>query len=244
MPDELKDKFQQLVADPPPPSAVPSEAVFAKVRTVRRRRTAGVAVLAAAAVVAIAVAGNNLTEINSSPPVANTPGVVSTSVAPPPSVTTNPSTAPRTSSTNTSTSTRPPSTSQSQQPPAAPPVGITVTLIPKVTGRSLQMKVTIKGALISPLAEGRELPPDTGLLDRSMGTDYQYGDGEASGSDAGAVSCTGARKRVSSQQTYSLPDGPHVYQQAGTYTFKYTIRYCGAKGQTLEATKSARIVIR
>jgi len=40
MTDDLKQKFEQLVADPPPPSTVPSQAVFARVRTVRRRRTA------------------------------------------------------------------------------------------------------------------------------------------------------------------------------------------------------------
>ncbi|MDX6281778.1 MAG: hypothetical protein QOH03_2849 [Kribbellaceae bacterium] len=73
MTDELKERFQQLVADPPPPTAVPSEAVFARVRTVRRRRTAGVAVLAAAAVAVIAVVGGNLTDIHSGPPIANTP---------------------------------------------------------------------------------------------------------------------------------------------------------------------------
>jgi hypothetical protein len=75
MTDELKDRFQQLVADPPPPTAVPSQAVFARVRTVRRRRTAGVAFVAAAAVVTTALVASNLTEIDSSPPIANTPTI-------------------------------------------------------------------------------------------------------------------------------------------------------------------------
>ncbi|MEU4394838.1 hypothetical protein [Kribbella sp. NPDC023855] len=231
MPDELKDKFQQLVADPPPPTAVPSEAVFAKVRTVRRRRTAGVAVLAAAAVVAITVAGSSLTEINSSPPVSNKPGGVRTTVGLPPT------------SGPTVSATKAP-------PPAAKPIGVAVTLTPKVTGRSLLMKVTLKGTLISPLGiegdatAGTELPPGTSFLNRSLGTDYTYGDGEQSGSDGGSVTCTGAKKRITSEETYTLMDGPHVYQKAGTYTFSYTVMYCGANGKTLQATKTAKIVVR
>jgi hypothetical protein len=122
-----------------------------------------------------------------------------------------------------------------------------VTLTPKLTGRSLTMKVTLKGSLISPLgidgSGSTELPADTGFLDRSLGTEYVYGDGDQSGSDGGAVTCTGAKKRVASQQTYTLLDGPHVYKQAGTYTFTYTVKYCGTKGRALQATKTARIVV-
>lgn len=228
MTDELKDKFQQLVADPPAPTAVPSEAVFAKVRTVRRRRTAGVSVLAAAAVVAIAIAGNSLTDIDSSPPVSGRPDGVTTV-------------------TNTNGSA--PSQNPTPNPPAPPSLGVAVTLTPRVTGRSLTMKVTVKGTLISPLGiEGdttaaTELPADTSFLNRTLGTDYKYGDGEESGSDGGAVTCTGAKKRVTSQGTYTLLDGPHVYKKAGTYTFKYSVTYCGAKGQSVKASKTALIVI-
>jgi hypothetical protein len=263
MPDELKDKFQQLVADPPPPTAVPSEAVFAKVRTVRRRRTAGVAVLAAAAVAAIAVAGNNLTDINSTPPVS---GRSSTTTIPAPAT---PSAKPNANTSGTVVATRttgatqpvqpvqpvqPParstSSTQTHNPPASPPVAVTVVLLPKLTGRSLTMKVTVKGSLISPLAiEGNgpkavELPADTSFLNRTLGTTYKYGDGEESGSDAGAVTCDGAKKRVSSQETYPLLDGPHVYKKAGTYNFKYTVQYCGTKNQTLKATGTTQIVVR
>ncbi|WP_433008421.1 hypothetical protein [Kribbella sp. CA-294648] len=235
MPEELKDRFQQLVADPPPPSAVPSEAVFAKVRTVRRRRTAGVAVLAAAAVVAITVAGNSLTEINTSPPVSGKPGGGSSIVDLPPT------------GGITVTVTRSPTTTP---PPVPPAIGVAVTLTPTVTGRSLLMEVTLKGTVISPLGiegdttAGTELPAGTSFLNRTLGTDYTYGDGEQSGSDGGSVTCTGAKKRVTSQETYTLMDGPHVYQKAGTYTFSYTVMYCGANGKTLRATKSAKIVIR
>ncbi|MFI5712564.1 hypothetical protein [Kribbella sp. NPDC051620] len=262
MPDELKDKFQQLVADPPPPTAVPSEAVFAKVRTVRRRRTAGVAVLAAAAVAAIAVAGNNLTDINSTPPVSGTPGPTIAASAPP-SSTSNATTGTvgttkttKTGTTGTTGSVQPtgpakPSSSgtQTHNPPASPPVAVTVSLLPRLTGRSLTMKVTVKGTLISPLgiegdgSSGVELPGDTSFLNRTLGTTYLYGDGEESGSDGGAVTCTGAKKRVTSKETYTLMDGPHVYKKAGTYTFKYTVQYCGTKNQTLKATKTAQIVV-
>lgn len=236
MPDALKDRFQQLVADPPPPSAVPSEAVFAKVRTVRRRRTAGVAVLAAAAVVAITVAGNSLTEIDSSPPVSGKPDGGNTSVDLPPT------------GGITVTVTRSPTTAP---PPTPPAIGVAVTLTPKVTGRSLLMKVTLKGTLVSPLgieddpaAAGTELLDGTSFLNRSLGTEFSYGDGEQSGSDGGSVTCTGAKKRVTSQETYTLLDGPHLYKKAGTYTFNYTVMYCGANGKTLRAAKSAKIVIR
>jgi hypothetical protein len=265
MPDELKDKFQQLVADPPPPTAVPSEAVFAKVRTVRRRRTAGVAVLAAAAVAAIAVAGNSLTDIDSSPPVSGPP---SASIPAPSAPNTSGNAtvgtvgATRTTGSGSVQPTAPaqptspglpvePSTSgtQTHNPPPTPPVGVTVVLLPKLTGKSLTMKVTVKGSLISPLgiegdgSKGVELPADTSFLNRTLGTTYLYGDGEQSGSDGGAVTCTGAKKRVASQETYTLLDGPHVYKTPGTYTFKYTVQYCGAKNQTLQATKTARIVV-
>ncbi|GAA0960929.1 hypothetical protein GCM10009554_76600 [Kribbella koreensis] len=81
MTDELKERFQQLVADPPPPTAVPSEAVFARVRTVRRRRTTGVAVLAAAAVAVVAVVAGNLTDIHSNPPISNPPSPTITAPA-------------------------------------------------------------------------------------------------------------------------------------------------------------------
>jgi hypothetical protein len=258
MPDELKDKFQQLVADPPPPTAAPSEAVFARVRTVRRRRTAGVAVLAAAAVAAIAVAGSNLTDINSTPPVSGTPGTTTIPASAPPSTSSNATTGTvGTTTTKTTGSVQPtgpaqppPSSTQTHNPPATPPIAVTVSLLPRLTGRSLTMKVTVKGSLISPLgiegdgSSGVELPADTSFLNRTLGTTYLYGDGEESGSDGGAVTCSGAKKRVTSQETYTLLDGPHVYKKAGTYTFKYTVQYCGAKNQTLRATKTARIVVR
>lgn len=231
MVNDLKDLFEQLVEDPPPPTAVPSEAVFAKVRTVRRRRrTVGVAVVAAA-VVAITMLGNSLTEINTSPPVSNKPDGVRTVVGLPPTVVT----------------TTGPATTTPRVPPA---IGVAVMLTPKVTGRSMLMKVTLKGTLVSPLgieddpAGGTELLDGTSFLNRTLGTEFSFGDGEASGSDGGPVTCTGAKTRVTSQETYTVADGPHLYKKAGTYTFRYTVKYCGANGKALEAKKSAKIVIR
>jgi hypothetical protein len=40
MTDELKHELRQLVADPPPPSGVPSEVLYERIRTLRRRRAA------------------------------------------------------------------------------------------------------------------------------------------------------------------------------------------------------------
>jgi hypothetical protein len=212
MTDELKDKFQQLVADPPPPTGVPSEAVFAKVRTVRRRRTAGVAALAVAAVAAIAIAGSSLTDINSSPPVSNKPGGTATVLTTPSS-------------------------------PAPPAIGAEVILEPKVTGRSMTMTVTVKGTVLVPLADGKDIPvKGTGFLDFSMGTQYTFGDGQQSGSDGGGVMCTKAKTRTTGQETYTLLEGPHVYAKAGTYTFKYTVYYCGTKAW-FPVTRTATIVI-
>ncbi len=88
MTDDLRDKLHALAADPPPPTGVPSEAVFARVRTIRRRRATGAAVLATAAAVAIVVTAGNLTGVDSAPPVTKTPNQPQTIITGPP--TTNP----------------------------------------------------------------------------------------------------------------------------------------------------------
>ena len=84
MTDELKRKFEHLVADAPPPSGVPSEGVLDRVRTVKRRRTATAGILATAVVVAGVIAAGNLTKLNSAPaPLTNTPGPTTVVTAPP-----------------------------------------------------------------------------------------------------------------------------------------------------------------
>jgi len=259
MTDDLKQRFEQLVADPPPPHGVPSEAVFSRVRSVRRRRTAGVITLAAAAVVAVAVAAGNLTDIDSSPPVSHTPSAPATSVIAPPTATptqTPPATttsAPVTGAVHTpKNNTPPPSTSS--HTPAAPPLGVHVSLKPVVQGLTVTMKVTLSGTTVVPTAEnGKPLSTSgTDFLNLLGGTQYDYGDGNQSGSDAGAVNCLSGAPRTTDNETYTLqnesaalpkPAGSHTYATAGTYTFRYTVRYCGTNGW-VPVTKTMKVTVR
>jgi hypothetical protein len=200
MTEDLKTTFEQLVADPPPPTAVPSEAVFARVRTVRRRRTAGVVTVAAAAVVAVALALGNVTNIGGAPPVTNTPGA-------PKSVITGPPTA-----------------------DPKPPPPIKVALKPSIKGLTAAMTVTVSGKAFIPtgIPEGTLLPADTTFMNLSGGTDYTFGDGYQSGSDGGSIDCT-RKKLKTGTETYVIPE-THTFKKPGTYKFTYTIRYCGTKG--------------
>ncbi|MEU4604238.1 hypothetical protein AB0F43_14760 [Kribbella sp. NPDC023972] len=257
MTDDLKGRFEQLVADPPPPSGVPSEAVFARVRSVRRRRAAGVVTLAAAAVVAVAVAAGNLTDINSSPPVTGTPGVSRTVVTGPPTITPSSPTpfvtktpeVPKTGTTAgiTAGSTTGPktgaeaTTTTPANTPARPQLDVSVALKPTISGRAVTMNVTVSGTVLVPIAEGKNLPADTSFLNLSGGTDYTWGDGGQSGSDAGAVTCEKATKRTTGRETYLAET--HTYTKPGTYTFRYTVRYCGTDGW-FETSKTAKLVIK
>ncbi|NEA32123.1 hypothetical protein [Streptomyces sp. SID13031] len=213
MTDDLKERFQNLVADPPPPTAIPSQAVFARVRTVRRRRTAGVAVTAAAAVAVVTVLAGGLTDIHSSPPVSNQPSTVPMVK---PSV------------------------------PAPAKIGAAVTLLPTLKGRSLTMKVTVAGTVLVPLGadDHKQLPTNVGLIDLGLGSDYNYGDGsEPGGSDGGAVTCQGAKTRKAGKETYTLLDAPHTFTKAGTYTFSYSISFCGGRTGSFTASKTVKIVV-
>ncbi|GAA0622924.1 hypothetical protein HPO96_27985 [Kribbella sandramycini] len=80
MTDELKERLEALVADPPPPSGVPSQLVFTRVRKARRRRAAGAGGLLAAAAVAVVAVAGNLNDSKSQPPVLGPPPT--TQVAP------------------------------------------------------------------------------------------------------------------------------------------------------------------
>jgi hypothetical protein len=263
MTDDLKRQFEQLVADPPPPSEVPSESVFRRVRTVRRRRTAGVATLAAAAVVAVTVAAGNLTDINSAPPVSNTPSapvtVVTAAPTTTPSHTPSTTTTPPKSPTGTTTSTNatgavhtpkhntpPPS---SEHTPVAPALGLHLTLKPSVKGRVLTLKVTANGTVRVPVGD----VTSDGFFSVLGSERYSFGDGPESGSDAGAVNCQAARSTLTGQQTKTLIDwngqaGPtppsnHTYAKAGTYTVSYTVRYCGTNGW-VPVTKSSTVTVK
>ncbi len=261
MTDDLKHRFEQLVADPPPPSGVPSEAVFDRVRSVRRRRTAGVVTLAAAAVVAVAVAAGNLTDIKSNPPVTGTPGAPTTVVTGPPTVSPTTPAASTKTPEGTRTGSTPATTaagategstpgkgtttgtSTTTTPPALPPLDVDVKLTPTISGRIVTMNVTVSGTVLRPTTpEGQALPADTSFLNLSGGTNYTWGDGQnPGGSDAGAVTCENAKKRTTSRETY--PVDSHTYTKPGTYTFHYTVRYCGTDGW-FATSKTTKLVIR
>ncbi|MFF0343631.1 hypothetical protein [Kribbella sp. NPDC004875] len=194
MTEDLKSRFDQLVAEPPPPSAVPSEAVFARVRKVRRRRTAGVITVATTCVIAIALALGNVTDIGGAPPVTNTPGAPKSVVTGPPTAT----------------------------PEPAPP--IKVLLKPSIKGRTVGMTVTVSGKAFIPTAipEGTLLPADS-FVDISGGTDYSFGEGMPGGSDGGSIDCT-RKKLTTGSQTYVIPEThvyqkPGSYKF--TYTIRY-----------------------
>lgn len=264
MTDDLKQQFERLVADPPPPSTVPSESVFARVRSVRRRRTAGALSLAAAAVVAVAVATSNLTDIGSSPPVTNTPSAPVTVVTGPPTstqstvapTTTGTSTTGTTTTQGTTTGTPGPGTTQSTEkptgttttgasttttpPPSKPPLRISVVLKPIVTGRTVVMKVTVSGTAIVPQVDGKDVPADTSFLNLSGGTQFYWGDGEEGGSDGMTATCGPTRK--TGRETYS-PE-PHTYAKPGTYTYRYSVWYCKAGGGTFTTTKTVKVTVK
>ncbi|MFC6161690.1 hypothetical protein [Kribbella jiaozuonensis] len=194
MTEDLKTRFEQLVADPPPPSAVPSEAVFARVRTVRRRRTAGVITVAAAGAVAITLALGNVTNIGGAPPITNTPGAPKSVITGPPTA------APK------------------------PPPPIKVALKPTIKGRTVTMTVALSGKAFVPTAipEGTLLSEDS-FMNLSGGTDYSFGEGMPGGSDGGAIDCTRKKLTVGSE-TYVIPEThvytkPGTYKF--TYTIRY-----------------------
>lgn len=270
MTDDLKNKLEQLVADPPPPSAVPSEAVFARVRTVRRRRTAGALTLTAAAVVAVAFAVNNVTDIDGRPPVSNTPSIPATTGTPTTTPTRAPSAAGTTRTTSSAhvsaavntanpqntnapaspnTNTPPPaSTTNSSNTPVAPQLGLHLTLASSVSGRVVTVKVTAQGTVRVPIGDETSGPFFSDLGSES----YTFGDGQETGSDAGAVNCTGAHTTRTGQQTRALidwnstaptPPSNHTYANAGTYTVKYTVRYCGNHGW-VPVTRTAKVTVK
>ena len=241
MTDDLRDKLHDLAADPPPPTGVPSEAVFARVRTIRRRRATGAAVLGTAAVAAIAVTAGNLTGVNSAPPVTKTPNQPQTIITGPP--TTNPTTTvtatPKESIIASVTtlppveesSTQPPSDPPSDTPPpAAKPVKADVNLEAFVTGRKLTLRMTFSGTILVP-----RVAPDNeyivaDFIDNWLGDSYVYGDNSlGDGSDPGPVTCNGSTKRITGSYTRTLRD-IHTYERPGTYRISYTTAYCGTDG--------------
>ncbi|MGW7683749.1 hypothetical protein ACWGID_23630 [Kribbella sp. NPDC054772] len=200
MTEDLKSRFDQLVAEPPPPSAVPSEAVFARVRKVRRRRTAGVVGIATACVVAIAFALGNVTNIGGAPPVTNTPGAPKTVITGPPTA-----------------------------KPLPPPPPIQVLLKPTIKGRTVTMNITVSGKAFIPTVqpENTLLSADSLFVDLSSGSDYSFGEGIPGGSDGGPLDCT-TKELKHGSQTYLIDT--HTYTKPGTYKFTYRVGFCGTRG--------------
>jgi PKD repeat protein len=103
------------------------------------------------------------------------------------------------------------------------------------------MNVTVSGTVLVPTADGQNLPADTSFLDLSGGTQYTWGDGNQGGSDGGGVTCQKSKKRTTGRQTYQAES--HTYTKPGTYTFRYTVEYCGKNGW-FNTTKTTELVIK
>ncbi|MEV4260297.1 hypothetical protein [Kribbella sp. NPDC049584] len=264
MTNDLKQQFERLVADPPPPTTLPSESVFARVRSVRRRRTAGALTLAAAAVIAVTVATSNLTDLGSGPPVTGSPSAPVTIATGPPTgtqstaapTTTAPTSTGTTTTTQGTTGTPGAGTTRSTEkptgttttgagttntPPPTRPIEVGVVLKPTVTGRTVAVKVTLSGTVIVPTVDGKNLPADTSFLNLSGGTNYYWGDGEQGGSDGGSAGCGGTTRKTG-RETYSIDT--HTYAKPGTYTLRYEVRYCNAKDSAFTITKTIKVTVR
>jgi hypothetical protein len=92
-------------------------------------------------------------------------------------------------------------------------------------------------------SEGQALPADTSFLNLSGGTNYTWGDGiNPGGSDGGAVTCEYSKKRTTGRETYAIDS--HTYTKPGTYTFHYTVQYCGTDGTFETSSKTTKLVIK
>jgi hypothetical protein len=273
MTDELKHKFQQLVADPPPPTGVPSDAVFTRIRTVRRRRTAAVAVLATAATVAVvAAAAVSATGLSSAPPVAGTPGAPHTVVTGPPttlptgappattptstathSTSKPPATVPADSATTvpadpattipTDRPTTPPPSTTTNNPPAAKPVNGDVTVDPQITGRNLTLRITFKGTILVP----RGVPDNAYIVgnyrDNWLGDNYTYGDNHT-GSGSDAGGVTCNNSTKRVTGSYTQTlQNINTYEKPGTYTIHFETAYCGPNG-AVRLTRTATVTVK
>jgi hypothetical protein len=246
MTDELKDKLQQLVSDPPPPTGVPSEAVFSRVRTVRRRRAGGAAILATAAVVAAAIAAGNLTDLNSAPPVTNTPGPTPI-VTGPPTTPTSPAspnssiagsinTLPPVNDTNTAPPADPSSpTTQPSSPTTSAPPGpykLNFSFATSTDGLTARINIVATGDVLLPEFEEGGLFESSKFHDHLLYSEYWWGDGTHVVEDKyGGIFCpsqTSSMKKVSGQGVRQM--APHKFAKAGEYQFTYRVTYCTPSG--------------
>ena len=255
MTDELRGKLRALVADPPPPTRAPSEAVFERVQMVRRRRAAGAAALASVAVVAFAVIANNLAGVNSAPPVTQTPSQPETIVTSPPTASSPPATDPTPSATKTSNSVKtPPPTSDSSPaseppptiatPPVPPKLHLNVQLEPSYDNLTVTMKVTESGTVLAPTFEEGGTLQAGRFQDNLLFVKFWWGDGAAEEWDRyGGVGCWNAKQPVSGTGTNRLGQ-PHTYAKPGAYTFTYQVNYCTPdKSYGRTVTRTVRLTV-
>lgn len=251
MTDELKRKFELLVADAPPPSGIPSEGVLDRVRTVKRRRTATAGVLATAAVVAGVIAAGNLTKLDSAPPpLTNTPRPTTVVTAPP---TTSPTPAAPKSTIGGSAQTLPPASNTGDPTsgePSSPetsepgPVKLNLTLETTLKNQVMTVRFREWGSMLVPLFRDKPLPAGTKFTDLAVNYGWDWGDGSydpPQGKNGSGMTCDGATNRVEGDVSGSVPQ-THHYTKPGTFTFEYRISYCGPNGlQTISKTKQVKI---
>ncbi|WP_112244315.1 hypothetical protein [Kribbella monticola] len=251
MTDELKHKFEQLVADAPPPTGVPSEGVFERVRIVKRRRRATAGILATAAVVAAAIAAGNLTGLNSAPaPATNTPG-------PTPIVTGPPTIKPSSPITRTtiagSVNTLPPVQNSADKPSGDPSSPTTQSSSPDKTGLAAppgpyqlnfsfttstdgltgRINITATGSVLAPVFEEGGSVTSSKFHDNLLYSEYWWGDGTHVEEDKyGGMFCPqpdqpATMKKVTGQGVRPMT---HKYAKAGSYQFAYRVTYCTPSG--------------
>ncbi|TWD73353.1 hypothetical protein FB561_7242 [Kribbella amoyensis] len=263
MTDDLKQRLHDLVTDQPVPTGDPAEAVFTRVRTIRRRRATGAVTLAVTAVAVVAVAAGNMTGTDSAPPITKSPSHPNTVItaAPPtsPTATTPPTTAPttrktakppvipstRTTEPSTENSTTAPPSPETSGTPAPKPVRVRVSVEPSIDGLEVSMTLRESGSLLVPVIEstGKTKPVDPVWRNNVWMTGYDWGDGSIpGGANGGLLTCDGASRRISGSGSGPTRE-PHTYKKAGTYTFTYKVVYCGPDGAQ-EAVATTKLTVK
>jgi hypothetical protein len=265
MTDELKRRFEQLVADAPPPSGVPSEGVLDRVRTVKRRRTATAGILATAVVVAAVIAAGNLTKLNSAPaPLTNTPGPTTVITAPP--------TTPATQQTIGGTAQTLPPASNTGDPGGDPTNsdGPSSSNTPGVKAPPGPYRLSIKfdsfadpgdplkltpgitpsGDVLRPVTEeDGAVIMSPQFTDNLLRTEYWFGDGSHVEDDRfGGVFCPQpdqpkTMKKVSGDGSENMALQAHKYAKAGTYKFTFKVTYCTPSGP-VEIVRSTNFTVK
>jgi hypothetical protein len=261
MTDELKRRFEQLVADAPPPSGVPSEGVLDRVRTVKRRRTATAGILATAVVVAAVIAAGNLTKLDSAPaPLTNTPAPTTVITAPPTAPTTQQTiggtaqTLPPASNTGDPTNSDGPSSSNTpgvKAPPGPYRLSIKFDSVPDPAAPlKLTPVITPSGDVLRPVTEeDGAVITSPQFTDNLLRTEYWFGDGAYVEDDGfGGIFCPQpdqpkTMKKVSGDGSESMALQAHKYAKAGTYKFTFKVTYCTPSGP-VEIVRSTNFTVK